>query len=153
MQKVLITGGTGFLGSHIVKRLINKKEVESIVVPTTKIRANTSLEFLSLKSSKLHLIEGDIRDYDFVQRMFNEYEFDTIFHLGALTEVRKCQSNPKLAYETNITGTVNILETARLHGNVGAIMVSSSDKAYGKAPLPYKETQPLCGEGVYEVSK
>lgn len=153
MQKVLITGGTGFLGSHLVKRLLDREEVDYIVIPSTRIRENTSLKFLALESSKIHLIDGDIRDYDFVQRMFNEYEFDTVFHLGALTEVRKCQSNAKLAFETNINGTVNILETARLQGGVNAIIVSSSDKAYGKGTLPYEETQPLRGDGVYEVSK
>ena len=111
------------------------------------------LEIKHLNSNKLKLIKGDIRDYDFIQRIFNEYEFDTIFHLGALSEVRKCQDNAKLAYDTNIGGTINLLEAARLFGRTKAIVVSSSDKAYGRCELPYTEDTPLDGRGIYEVSK
>ena len=88
-----------------------------------------------------------------MQRLFNEYEFDTVFHLGALSEVRKCQANAKLAYDVNVGGTVNLLEVIRLYGKVNSIVVSSSDKAYGQGKVPYREDQPLMGEAVYEVSK
>ena len=153
MKRILVTGGTGFLGSSIVQNLLDKYDVEYVVVPTTNIRNRTSLSALNINSNKLKLIKGDIRDYDFIQRVFNEYEFDTIFHLGALSEVRKCQDNAKLAYDTNIGGTINLLETARLFGNVKAVVVSSSDKAYGRCKLPYTEDAPLDGKGIYEVSK
>ena len=153
MHRVLVTGGTGFLGSSIVRRLVSKQNIEYVVVPTTDIRSKTSLDLLSIEPNKLNLINGDIRDYDFIQRLFNEYEFDTVLHLGALSEVRKCQSNAKLAYDTNIGGTINLLEAARLFGNVKAIVVSSSDKAYGSSELPYVEDGPLNGNGIYEVSK
>ena len=114
MKRILVTGGTGFLGSSIVQNLLDKYDVEYVVVPTTNIRNQTSLSTLNIDSNKLKLIKGDIRDYDFIQRVFNEYEFDTIFHLGALSEVRKCQDNAKLAYDTNIGGTVNLLEVVHL---------------------------------------
>ena len=153
MHRVLVTGGTGFLGSYIIKRLILEDSVESIVVPTTIIKSKTSLDLLNIKSNKINLITGDVRDFDFVQRMFNEYEFDTVFHLAAQSEVRKCQSNAKLAFDTNITGTINILETAKLFGNVRAIVVSSSDKAYGQGKLPYVEDSAVDGKSIYEVSK
>mgnify|MGYP003644078398 FL=1 len=153
MQKILVTGGTGFLGSHIVRKLINECDIEFVTVVTTNIKSRTSIDLLDIKSNKLNLIGGDIRDFDFLQKLFNEYEFDTVLHLGALSEVRKCQSNAKLAYDTNIGGTVNLLEVIRLYGNVKAIIVSSSDKAYGRGKLPYLEKNPLDGEGVYEVSK
>jgi len=153
MQKILVTGGTGFLGSHIVRKLINERDVEFVTIVTTNIKSRTSIDLLDIESNKLNLIGGDVRNFDFLQKLFNEYEFDTVLHLGALSEVRKCQSNAKLAYDTNIGGTVNLLEVARLYGNVKAIIVSSSDKAYGRGKLPYLEENPLDGEGVYEVSK
>tara|TARA_R110000824_G_scaffold354377_1_gene541500 strand:+ start:4173 stop:5141 length:969 start_codon:yes stop_codon:yes gene_type:complete len=153
MKRVLVTGGTGFLGSTMVGKLLDNHDVEYVVVPTTNIKSKTSLDLADISADKLHLITGDVRDYDFVQRLFNEYEFDTIFHLGALSEVRKCQSNAKLAYDTNIGGTVNILETAKMSGGISAIVVSSSDKAYGRCRLPYTEDDPLDGKGIYEASK
>jgi CDP-glucose 4,6-dehydratase len=153
MQHVLVTGGAGFLGAHIVRRLVEDGDVELIVVPSTKIRNKTTLDFLDISSDKVNVIQGDIRDFDFVQRMFNEYELDTVFHLAALSEVRKCQNNPKLAFDTNINGTINILETARLCGTVERAIVSSSDKAYGRSTLPYKENYRLDGRGIYEATK
>ena len=153
MKRVLVTGGTGFLGSTMVGKLLDNHDVEYVVVPTTNIKSKTSLDLADISADKLHLITGDVRDYDFVQRLINEYEFDTIFHLGALSEVRKCQSNAKLAYDTNIGGTVNILETAKMSGGISAIVVSSSDKAYGRCRLPYTEDDPLDGKGIYEASK
>ena len=85
--------------------------------------------------------------------LFNEYEFDTVFHLGALSEVKKCQPDPKLAFDVNVGGTVNILEASRMYGKVKAVVVSSSDKAYGSGEVPYVETQSLNGVGTYEASK
>jgi CDP-glucose 4,6-dehydratase len=150
MKNVLITGGTGFLGSYLAKRIIN--QVDSITIVTLNIRQKTSLKSLNLNTSKINLVPGDIRDFNFIKLLFNEYEFDTVFHLGALSEVKKCQPNPKLAFETNIMGTVNILEAARRY-KVKAIAVSSSDKAYGSGEVPYVENYGMEGKGIYEVSK
>ena len=151
MKNILITGGTGFLGSYIARRLVN--DVDSITIVTLDIKQKTSLKALDIDMNKINLVKGDIRDYEFIKLLFNEYEFDTVFHLGALSEVKKCQPNPKLAFETNVMGTINVLEAARLYGNVKAIAVSSSDKAYGSGKLPYVESLPMEGRGVYEVSK
>jgi CDP-glucose 4,6-dehydratase len=152
MRKVLITGGTGFLGSHLIKRIIN--EVESITIATTSIRQKTTLKALGVDIDKINLVKGDVRDFDFVRLLFNEYEFDTVFHLAAMSEVVKCQNDPKLALDVNIGGTINVLEVARTYGNVKAIVVSSSDKAYGTGDrLPYLEDDKLNGKGTYEASK
>lgn len=148
----LITGGTGFLGSHLVERLLSEEENE-ITVVSTSIRDKNSIKSLKVDLEKINLVVGDIRDFEFIRKLFNEYEFDYIYHFGALSEVRKCQSDAKLAYDVNIGGTVNILECARLYGNPKAILVSSSDKAYGKGNIPYLEEQSLSGEAIYEVSK
>ena len=99
------------------------------------------------------MVKGDVRDFDFIRLLFNEYEFDTVFHLGALSEVKKCQPDPKLAFDINVGGTVNVLEACRMYGKVKAVIVSSSDKAYGSGEVPYVEGQSLNGVGTYEVSK
>jgi CDP-glucose 4,6-dehydratase len=151
MNKVLITGGTGFLGSHITKRIIN--DVDSITIATTDVRQKTTLKSLGVDIDKINLVKGDIRDFDFLRLLFNEYEFDTVFHLGALSEVKKCQPDPKLAFDVNVGGTVNVLEVCRMYGKVKAVVVSSSDKAYGSGEVPYVEGQSLNGVGTYEVSK
>ena len=153
MKRVLITGGTGFLGSHLTRRLEMNRDVDSITIVTTDIRQKNSLKTLEVNLDKINIVKGDIRDFDFLKLLFNEYEFDTVFHLGAISEVRKCQSDAKLAFDVNIGGTVNVLEVCRLYGNVKSIVVSSSDKAYGDGELPYRETHPLQGKATYEVSK
>tara|TARA_R100001443_G_C3349514_1_gene176495 strand:- start:238 stop:1182 length:945 start_codon:yes stop_codon:yes gene_type:complete len=151
MKNILITGGTGFLGSYIAKRVL--PNAESVTIVTLNIKQKTTLKALGIDTSKINIVQGDIRDFEFIKLLFNEYEFDTVFHLGALSEVKKCQPDPKLAFDTNIVGTINILEAARIFGNVKAIAVSSSDKAYGSGKLPYLENTPMDGQGVYEVSK
>lgn len=147
----LVTGGTGFLGSHLVKRLVTLKN--NVTIVSTSIRDKTSLKALNVDLNKINLVKGDVRDFDFLRKLFNEYEFDYIYHLGAISEVRKCQNDAKLAYDVNVGGTINILECARLYGNVKGVVVSSSDKAYGDGDVPYVENQRLNGRGVYEVSK
>jgi len=148
MQRILITGGTGFLGPHIAQRLIEDEACEHVVIPSTSHRSRVAFE-----SDKISLVDGDVRDYGFVQRLFDKYGFDTVFHLAAISEVRECQDNAKLAFDTNIGGTINILEAARACSNINAIVVSSSYRVYGRSPLPYREEYPLNDKGVYEASK
>ena len=148
----LITGGTGFLGSHIIKRLLHDNK-NKITVVTTSIRNKNSIKMLNIDIDKINLVQGDVRNFEFIRMLFNEYEFDIIFHLSAVSEVRKCQNDAKLAYDTNVSGTINVLECARLYGNIKAIAVSSSDKAYGSGEIPYVESQSLNGMAIYEASK
>ena len=107
----LVTGGTGFLGSYLVKNLVDKKHDVTIV--STSIRDKTSLKTLKVNLDRVNLVKGDVRDFDFLRKLFNEYEFDYVYHLGAISEVRKCQSDAKLAYDVNVGGTINILECIR----------------------------------------
>ena len=118
-MNILITGGTGFLGSHLTERLIEDPSVESITILTRSVKQNTSFNILKLHPHrKINLVRGDVRDFDILRLLFSEYSFDGIFHFGALSEVGKCQKDVKLAFDVNIGGTVNVLECARLYGNI-----------------------------------
>ena len=152
-KNILVTGGTGFLGSYLCKRL-STMGVNSIVVPTTEIRDETTLKKMGVPFDKIHLVKGDITDMYFLRQIFSEYEFDIVFHLAAISEVRKCQQDPELAFNVNVQGTINVLEVCRMYKDIQAIAISSSDKAYGRHEvLPYKEQDGLFGSAVYEVTK
>jgi len=143
-MRILVTGGAGFIGSHVAGRLIRDgHEVEIIddfndyYDPRIK-RANIS----SLGgAAKLH--EGDIRDRDFVQQTISQGRFDAIIHLAARAGVRPSLKDPQLYIDTNITGTHHLLEAAHQNG-IGRFLFASSSSVYGLAKkVPFTEDLPL----------
>jgi CDP-glucose 4,6-dehydratase len=99
-------------------------------------------------------VRGDVTDYVFVERVLNEHEIDTIFHLAAQTIVPIANRAPLSTFETNIKGTWTVLEAARRSPKVTRVVVASSDKAYGvHEKLPYTEDAPLLGCYPYDASK
>ena len=147
MKSVLITGGAGFIGSHLVDRLLSKG-VEHITVvddfnnfyePFIK-RANISEH---LKDPRYNLVEADIRDAVALAQAFDKNAFDCIVHLAARAGVRPSLSEPQLYSETNINGTLNLLELAR-HHNVKQFVFGSSSSVYGiNAHIPFSEDDPI----------
>ena len=104
--------------------------------------------------NKINTVRGDINYYFLIERVLNEYEIDTVFHLAAQTIVSIGNRNPMSTFETNIKGTWNILEACRRNPTVERVIVASSDKAYGEHEiLPYTEDAPLKGSHPYDVSK
>lgn len=100
------------------------------------------------------LVHGELEDLALLERAINEYEIDTIFHLGAQTIVGVANRNPISTFDANIRGTWNILEAVRRTSTVSRVVVASSDKAYGDQEiLPYSEETPLEGRHPYDVSK
>lgn len=150
-KNILITGGTGFIGSHLVQTLLKKKAV----VHTTFLSSNPlSYFFLQGLSRKTIMHRTDVTDYDGVKEIIVKNNIEYIFHLAAEPLVDVAYINPRRTLETNIMGTVNVLEAARQYGKVKAVVVASSDKAYGKLlGGKYKETDALKGDHPYEVSK
>ena len=117
MKNLLITGGAGFIGSHLVDRLL-ATDVEHITVtddfndfydPGIK-RANITEH---LKDPRYALSEVDIRDQPALQQVFKNNNFDCVVHLAARAGVRPSLTDPQLYTETNINGTLNLLELAR----------------------------------------
>jgi len=150
-RPVLVTGGTGLLGSWLVGRLANVgADITCLVrdwVPQSELVKSGLF-------SEVKVVRGDIRDIQVIDRILSEYEVDTVFHLAAQTIVTIANRNPLHTLESNIAGTWNLLEACRRNTNVKQIIVASSDKAYGdQKDLPYDENTPLQGQHPYDVSK
>lgn len=149
-KKVLVTGHEGFLGSCLVKKLI---ECRAEVIGVDKV-INRPVSMLNGLRHKIIVVKGDVSDSDFIKRFVNEYKPEIIFHLAAEAIVEECHKNPIRAFKSNIEGTWNILEGTKNKKFVKSIVVASSDKAYGSHEiLPYKEDAPLQGNHPYDVSK
>ena len=142
-KNILVTGGAGFIGSHLVERLLNEGDWQITVVdnfndfysPEAK-RANVSA-FLSHQNFTLR--EIDICDAENLREVFAETEFDVIVHLAARAGVRPSLSEPKLYAETNINGTLNLLELAREFA-VEQFVFGSSSSVYGiNSKVPFAE--------------
>ena len=150
-QTILVTGGTGFVGSHLVERLLKEK---ANVITTYKALDPKSYFFTQKLQKKITLAPIDIVDYERIFDLITKYEVDYIFHLAAQPLVDAAYYNPRRTMDSNIRGTVNILESARLYPRVKGVVFASSDKAYGKLNKEkYIETDALRGDHPYEVSK
>ena len=151
-KKVLVTGATGLVGSWLVKALLKRKSI--IVALVRDIDYQTEF-YRSGDYLQTNIVNGSLENFSTIERAINEYEVDTIFHLGAQTIVGAAYREPLQTFESNIRGTYHILEACRRHQEfVKEIVVASSDKAYGIADkLPYTEDMPLKGSHPYDVSK
>jgi len=150
-RPTFVTGGTGLVGSWLVRRLVAAgADVVCLVrdwVPQSELVRTGILE-------RVKVVRGDIRDRDTLERLFGEYEIDTVIHLAAQTIVTIANRNPISTFESNIAGTWNLLEASRRSPMVKQIVIASSDKAYGdQERLPYDESTPLQGQHPYDVSK
>jgi len=150
-RPVLVTGCTGLLGSWLTQALV---EAKADVVGLIRDDVPQSHLVRSGVIYSIRIARGDVTDYATMERVLNEYEIDTVFHLAAQTIVGIANRAPLSTFETNIRGTWTTLEAARRSPTVKRILVASSDKAYGTQPvLPYTEDMPLHGEHPYDVSK
>lgn len=151
-RSVLVTGGSGLLGSWTVQELAARGA--SVVcllrdwVPASRLWTEGLLDRVSV-------VRGGLEDRDLLVRALNEYEVETVLHLGAQTIVGTAARSPVSTFEANILGTWNVLEACRMCPKlIRRIVVASSDKAYGEHPtLPYTEEAPLIGRYPYDVSK
>lgn len=150
IRKILITGGTGFVGSHLVEELA--KRGARVVVLARSLDSQSY--FIRQKLDKKCLVAfGDLKDQARVRDVVSKYEVETIIHLGAQALVTTAFTNPVETFATNILGTTYVLEAARQTTTVKQIIIASSDKAYGKLDRPYLESDALRGDHPYEVSK
>jgi len=151
-QRVLVTGATGVVGSWLTRRLLDEGAYVVALVrdldPQSELLRSGTLQ-------RVAVVNGELEDAVTVERAVVDHDIDTIMHLGAQTIVGAALRSPVSAFASNLTGTWNVLEAARLHASlVHSVVIASSDKAYGTAAqLPYTEDMPLQGRGPYDVSK
>lgn len=148
-KNVLVTGGCGFFGSHLVESLIQKK-CRVFVVDLYK--NPYSYYFRQKLNNKVVLEICDITDFRRIHSVITKHEINFVFHLAAQTIVDTAYNNPLETIYSNVMGTSNILESCRLYGKVDGILVTSTDKVYGKLPRA-DEKKPISGDHPYEVSK
>jgi CDP-glucose 4,6-dehydratase len=150
-KNVLVTGAGGFKGSHVVERL--SPTGANIVSLVRDFDPKSYFQTQNL-AKKTTLVIGDLKDYRKIADVLSKYEITSIFHFGAQPIETTALLNPLETLESNIMGTVHVLEAARLHSKITEIVIVSSDKAYGPCEkLPYKESDRLQGKTPYDVSK
>ena len=149
-KKVFVTGGTGFIGTHLVNELV--KNGADVYCLTLEVQKDSYFVKLGL-DKKTTLIYGNILDSNLLNLSIDKYNIDTVFHLAAQPLVQIAIKKPAETIKTNVLGTLNVLEACRL-GGVKRVLIASSDKAYGgHDTLPYDESFALQGRYPYDVSK
>ena len=147
-KRCLVTGGAGFLGSHVVERLLNA-ESDVVVLDNMLTGKRSNLE-AALRSERLRIVEGDVRDYETVADLVSKADF--VFHLAA-TVVASSIEDPIRDMETNVRGTLNVLSAAK-NNPVSKIVYASSASVYGNGRyLPMHEDDPVNPLSPYAVSK
>ncbi len=150
MKRALVSGGHGFVASHLARALLERgDEVSVLDLPPPPISGLV----LQGIADQVGFVEADLRDVAKVGATIESSEFDVVFHLGAQTLVGPAMSDPTATFETNVRGTWTLLEACR-RAEVPAVVVASSDKAYGPSDeLPYREDMRLRPASPYEASK
>ena len=147
MKLALVTGGAGFIGSHLVEGLLAR----GVAVRVLDNFATGRLENLSAVTGKIELLEGDVSNLTTVRSAVRKV--DVVFHEAALPSVERSVKNPLESNEVNITGTLNVLLAARDEG-VQRVVFAASSAAYGNSPvLPKEETMMPEPLSPYAVSK
>ena len=153
-KKVLITGHTGFQGGWLSLWLntLGAKVVGYSLEPPSEPNL---FEVIGLSKDLCDNIHGDVRDFEKLYGVFADYRPDVVFHLAAQSLVRPSYKSPALTYETNVMGTVNVLEAARQTKSVRVIVNVTSDKCYKnqKWIWGYRENDPMGGHDPYSSSK
>ncbi len=149
-KRVLVTGGAGFVGSHLVEALV---ALGAHVFVLTRTAYPAGYFFSQGLHKKTTMLIGDVKDAERVIDIVTSNEISILFHLAAQPLVVPAFVNPRETLATNILGTVNMLEAVRISPWIESVIVASSDKAYGRLDRPYREDDPLVGKHPYEVSK
>ncbi len=148
-MKMLITGGSGFVGSHLCEKYT--KEGHTVLCLDNFMSGNLANVRHLLDCRNFKLIKGDIRDYELLEKIMSDVE--VVFHLAAQVHVDRSYVEPRLTYDVNVMGTQNVLEAARIH-DAKRIIYASTSEVYGSAQYsPIDEQHPLNAPHPYGASK
>jgi len=168
-MRYLITGGCGFLGSNLAYHAIQKGEEVIVFDNLERFGASENLKWL--KSLKVNVLShGDIRDSGAVSEIVKSYKPEVVFHLAGQVAMTKSIANPRLDFEVNALGTLNVLEAVRMYSPQAVVIYSSTNKVYGglnqysyreletryvcvEKPLGFDETTPIEFSSPYGCSK
>ncbi len=150
--RVLVTGADGFIGSHLTEALVGRRAKVTALSLYNSFDSHGWLDDLNEETRrKVKLVRGDIRDAAFVRRITRDQEI--VFHLAALIAIPQSYATAQSYVETNVLGTLNVLEAAREFGT-GRVVHTSTSEVYGTAvSMPITESHPLQGQSPYSASK
>jgi len=149
--KILVTGAGGFIGSHLVEELLLKGCDVRAFIHYNSRNDYGCLEYLGERLGEMEIVSGDLRDSGTVRRAVEGCRL--VLHLGALVGIPYSYLSPRDVYDTNVGGTLNVLEAAR-HCGVERIVITSTSEVYGTPLyLPIDEKHPLQGQSPYAASK
>ena len=151
-KKILVTGGAGFIGSHLVEKLVLQGYSVKTIVP---YNINNSWGWIDSFSSEIkknvEVVSGDICDQNFI--LDETKKIDIIFHLAALISIPYSYKSPQSYVSTNVSGTLNMLEAAR-ENNVELFVQTSTSEVYGSSQfIPITEKHPLVAQSPYAATK
>lgn len=148
-KKVLVTGGTGFIGSWLVESLLQAgANITALVEPNSPF----GIEAIKHLAQDIELVYGDIRDKELVANAVKGKEI--VFHLASVTQVLYAIKNPESTVAINVFGALNILEGMRKGGGEQFLVYASTDKVYGESKyVPIDEEHPIAGKSPYDASK
>lgn len=152
-KTVLVTGHTGFKGSWLCVMLqMAGAKVVGYSLPAT---GEENLFSLAQVADGMRSVEGDIRDLAHLNQVFEEYSPEIVLHLAAQPIVRESYQDPAYTYETNVMGTVNLMECVRMNGGTRSVLNVTTDKVYENREWcwGYRESDPLDGYDPYSNSK
>lgn len=152
MKKIFVTGACGFIGSHVVEKLVDAGHNVTAMAFYNQRNSNGWLDEIDEnRKKKISIIQGDVRDYNFLQSKTKN--FDVIIHLAALIGIPYSYIAPESYVDTNVKGTLNILNCA-LQNKTSQVILTSTSEVYGTAKkVPILETHPLNAQSPYAASK
>lgn len=146
-MKILVTGGAGYIGSFMVKKLLDRGDEVTVFDNLERGRREAI-------DSKSTLFQGDLKDIDSLEKLFKENKFDAVMHFAGLIAVGESEEKPQLYYQNNVIGSKNLFEAALSFGNVKKFIFSSSAAVYGNpTQLPIPESHPKNPTSEYGKNK